>query len=164
MTWSTLRLVLILLLVLGSGARSVQAQLRINYDDWRLEWAEEFNQPTDTVALSERWHYSFPWGRNLTGNPETEYYTGAGVRPDSGGVLHLVATRLAQPIPYWGKQLRYSSGMLMSHHPIDPLRPPPCPEVADGFSYGLFEVRCRQPGQGSVFPAFWLWGGGARRN
>ena len=83
-----------------------------------------------------------------------------GVRPDSGGVLHLVARRLAQPISTRGKELRYSSGLLMSHHPVDSLRPAACPPDANGFSYGLFEVRCRQPANGSVFPAFWLWGGG----
>ena len=29
------------------------AQGRINYGDWRLEWAEEFNAPLDTVVLAE---------------------------------------------------------------------------------------------------------------
>ena len=147
-------------LLLGLGGRQAQAQRRVNYADWQLEWSDEFNQPSDTVELANHWNYAFPWGRNLLGNPETEYYTGAGVRADSGGVLHLVARQLDQPISYRGRQLRYSSGMLMSHHPDDPLRPKSCPDPADGFSYGLFEVRCRQPAQGSVFPAFWLWGGG----
>ena len=147
-------------LLLGLGGRQAQAQRRVNYADWQLEWSDEFNQPSDTVELANHWNYAFPWGRNLLGNPETEYYTGAGVRADSGGVLHLVARQLDQPISYRGRQLRYSSGMLMSHHPDDPLRPKSCPDPAAGFSYGLFEVRCRQPAQGSVFPAFWLWGGG----
>ena len=149
-----------MLLLLALGPAPARAQRRIDYTQWRLEWSEEFNQPSDTVALAARWRYDFPWGRNLLNNPETEYYSGAGVHPDSGGVLNLVARRLGKPISYYGKELRYSSGMLMSHHPDDPLRPKSCPNPADGFSYGLFEVRCRQPAQGSVFPAFWLWGGG----
>lgn len=147
-------------LLLGLSSQHAHAQRRINYADWRLEWSDEFNQASDTVALADHWRFAFPWGRNLINNPETEFYTGAGVRADSGGVLHLVARKLDQPIPYLGKQLRYSSGMLMSHHPDDPLRPKSCPDPADGFSYGLFEVRCRQPARPNVFPAFWLWGGG----
>jgi hypothetical protein len=157
---SVLRIVFVLLPLLAMGGGATHAQRRVNYAEWQLEWAEEFNRPTDTTALMARWRFDFPWGRNLVNNLETEYYSGVGVRPDSGGALHLVATLLPKPIAYQGKQLRYSSGMLMSHHPVDPLRPPTCPQMADGFSYGLFEVRARQPARGSVFPAFWLWGGG----
>ncbi|GAA4037731.1 hypothetical protein GCM10022409_23620 [Hymenobacter glaciei] len=159
MVWSVVRFVGILVL-LGLSSRGAQAQRRINYNDWRLEWSDEFNKASDTVALANHWNFAFPWGRNLINNLETEFYTGAGVRADSGGVLHLVARKLDKPISYLGKQLRYSSGMLMSHHPDDPLRPKSCPDPADGFSYGLFEVRCRQPAKPNVFPAFWLWGGG----
>ena len=149
-------LALLLLLVAGHPGR---AQGPVNYADWKLEWAEEFNQATDTTALAARWRFAFPWGRNLLNNPETEYYSGVGVRVDAAGALNLVATRLQQPISYLGRELRYSSGMLLSHHPVDSLRPGSCPPDADGFSYGLFEVRCRQPADGSSFPAFWLWGG-----
>ena len=160
MPWPTFSSVVALLLLLATAGPACHAQGAIRYEDWQLEWGEEFNRPSDTLALLERWRFAYPWGRNLLANPETEYYSGVGVRPDSGGVLHLVARRLAQPIRYQGKELRYSSGMLMSHHPVDSLRPAACPPDANGFSYGLFEVRCRQPANGSVFPAFWLWGGG----
>ena len=135
------------------------AQHRVNYNDWALEWAEEFNQPTDTVALLERWRFAYPWGRNLVHNPsDNEYYSGVGVRPDAAtGVLNLVGTRLKEPIRYWQKSLRYSSGMLISHHPVDSLRPAVCASPNVGVQ--LRPVRSAlppalRPGLVSGFPGF----------
>ncbi|GAA4350924.1 hypothetical protein GCM10023185_09110 [Hymenobacter saemangeumensis] len=161
MAGAVLRILFLIVALLGLTYESSTAQQRrINYADWRLEWAEEFNEPTDTLALMARWRFAFPWGRNLINNLETQYYTGIGVQPDSAGTLHLVARLLDTPIVYQGKRLRYSSGMLMSNHPTDPaFRPANCPPDGNGFSYGLFEVRCRQPRDDRAFPAFWLWGG-----
>jgi len=154
------RFCLIFILLALSLAQPAAAQRRVNYADWKLEWAEEFNKPIDTVAMMARWRFAYPWGRNLVNNPsDVEYYSGVGVRPDSSGVLNLVATHLAKPIHYYQKTLTYSSGMLSSRHLVDSLRPAMCPTPQDGFSYGLFEVRCRQPYDRASFPAFWLWGG-----
>ncbi|MBF9223738.1 glycoside hydrolase family 16 protein [Hymenobacter ruricola] len=152
------RVGLLLLLLSGASSLTGAAQRRVNYADWKLEWAEEFNGPVDTLSLMTRWRFAYPWGRNLDANSELQYYTGTGVRPGTNGTLNLVSARLPQSIPYRRKQLTYSSGMLISHHPADSLRPQGC-QPDNGFSYGLFEVRCRQPYDGASFPAFWLWGG-----
>ena len=136
-----------------------QAQGPVHYADWQLEWAEEFNAPTDTVALAARWRFAYPWGRNLAGNPESEYYSGRGVQPTANGVMHLVAQRLDTPVVYRGKSLRYSSGMLLSRKSHDQFLPATCWQQGEGFSYGLFEMRCRLARTHTAWPAFWLYGG-----
>lgn len=65
---------------------------------------------------------------------------------------------LAAPRVYRGKALRYNSAMLVSRHLVDSLRPPNC-NPAEGWSYGLFEVRARLPRSTDAAPGFWLWGG-----
>lgn len=142
---------------LGLAGPRAQAQGPLRYDDWRLEWAEEFDQPGDSSLLAARWQFAYPWGRALPANPETEYYTGAALRL-AGGQLHLDARRLPVPRHYLGRDLHYTSGMLFSRHPApDTLQPAAC-RGGEGFSYGLFEIRCRQPRDPTAFPAFWLFG------
>ncbi len=43
------------------------------------------------------------------------------------------------------------------HSSTDSMRSAPCPP-GEGISYGLFEIRCRQPVDGNSWPAFWLYG------
>lgn len=142
-------------LLLATGA---VAQARLDYGAWELEQAEEFNQPTDTVDLGARWRFAYPWGRTIN-TLEAQYYTANEVRADSAGVLRLTAHTAPAPIRYRGKSLRYTAGMLMSRHVNDSLIPTNCPAHAEGFSYGLFEIRCQQPRDPNAFPAFWLYGG-----
>ena len=134
------------------------SQERLNYGAWQLVLAEEFDAPTDTVDLGTRWRFAYPWGRTLLGNPEAEYYSASEVRPDSGGILRLTAHAATPPIAYQGKKLRYTAGMLMSRYRDLQAVPATCPPD-EGFSFGLFEIRCRQPGDPNAFPAFWLYGG-----
>jgi beta-glucanase (GH16 family) len=142
-----------------AGGAWAQQGGRIRYDDWKLETAEEFNAPLDTTALGHRWRYMFPWGHTLLANLETQYYTSQGVL-GGPGVLKLTARRLAQPIEYGGKTMRYTSGMLFSQHFVpDSLTQRGCNPGQEGYSYGLFEIRCRQPRDDDSFPAFWLYGG-----
>lgn len=139
---------------------ATQAQDTLSYTNWQLTQAEEFNVDSDSAALAARWRFAYPWGRNL-GGFETEYYTGQEVTVRNGH-LRLTAHRLAAPRPYPAgpevRQLRYTSGMLFGRHPApDSLRPSPCPP-GEGVTYGLFEMRCRQPIDIASFPAFWLFG------
>lgn len=156
----------LLLGLLLSGPRPARAQGSQgpppNYADYELLWAEEFDQAGDSTLLAPRWGFAYPWGRNITGNPETEYYTGAEVNTRDGQ-LYLSAHRLARPRRYElggnVRELRYTAGMLHSQLPgLDSLRLPPCPPTPGGFGFGMFEVRCRQPKGGGTFPAFWLAG------
>jgi hypothetical protein len=159
-TW--VKTLLLIATWLGYGSAAVHAQAPPNYADYKLLWAEEFNQDGDSTLLAPRWGFAYPWGRNIVGNAETEYYTGTEVHT-RGGLLHLTATRLAQPRRYQlgseVRQLRYTAGMLHSLLPgLDSLRLAPCPPTPGGFGYGMFEVRCRLPKGYGAFPAFWLAG------
>lgn len=148
------------LVLLGGGLpRSGAAQPALGPSDWRLEWAEEFNQPGDSSSLMPHWRFDYPWGRNLLNNSEVEYYAGSALSLVNGQLL-LTARPLPVPRRYLGKPLRYESGMLYSQHPVvhDSLRPATCDPQANGFSYGLFEIRCRMPHDPAGFPAFWLFG------
>lgn len=143
------------LLLALAGPLAAQPSLR--REEWQLEWGEEFNQRGDSSALMNHWRFDYPWGRSLPNNPECEYYTGASLYLD-GQHLNLVAARRTEPLRYRNRDLLYNSGMVFSRHPgPDSLRPATCPG-GDGFSYGLFEIRCRQPRDHNAFPAFWLFG------
>jgi hypothetical protein len=139
---------------------TAHAQDTLSYTNWHLVQAEEFNTDSDSSALATRWRFDYPWGRNL-GGTETEYYVGQEVN-SRAGILRLSAHRLATPRSYPlandVRHLRYTSGMLYGRHTApDSLRPTPCPP-GDGVTYGLFEIRCRQPIDIASFPAFWLFG------
>ena len=149
--------VIILVSLLGANILAVQAQGPVNYADWHLEWAEEFNAPVDTVKLAERWRFFYPWGHAINPSIETGYYTSQGLEA-SGGALNMTMHKLAEPRMYRGKAMHYDTPMLISRHLADSLRPYNC-QPAEGFSYGLFEVRVRQPKYAGSFPAFWLFGG-----
>ncbi len=148
---------IVLILLLGAGTLPGRAQGPVNYANWRLEWAEEFNTPIDTAKLAERWRFFYPWGHVINPSFEAGYYTGEGLHTGDG-LLNMTMTELAEPRPYRGKNMRYDTPMLMSRHPVDSLLPYNC-HAGEGFSYGLFEVRLRQPLHRESFPAFWLFGG-----
>ena len=157
MTINPLPRIIGLVFLLWGAALTGRAQGPIHYADWRLEWAEEFNTPLDTAALGERWRFCYPWGPALDATIETGYYTGKELHT-TGGALNLTMRKLTEPRLYRGRPRRYETGMLFSRHLIDSLRPYNC-HPAEGFSYGLFEVRARQPRSAGAFPAFWLFGG-----
>ncbi|GAB3574250.1 hypothetical protein GCM10027345_07900 [Hymenobacter daeguensis] len=136
---------------------STSAQGRINYADWHLEWAEEFNTPLDTVVLAARWGFAYPWGRVRSSFIETSFYTAEELQT-ANGTLQMTAHRLAEPRNYGGLPVRYTTPMLFSHHPSDSLQSASC-SMDNGFSYGLFEVRARLPHSSDITPGFWLWGG-----
>lgn len=150
-------LLLGLLLVLAAGWGHLRAQGRINYAEWQLELAEEFNQRTDTTDLAARWMFYYPWGRALNNSLEDSYYTSEALRPGPG-VLDMTVTRRATSRQYRGRPLNYDASMLISRHAHDLLAPVGC-QPSLGYSYGLFEVRVRQPRRANVPAAFWLWGG-----
>jgi hypothetical protein len=147
-------------LVLLAAGQPAQAQDTLRYTNWRLAQADEFDVPSDSAALAARWRFSYPWGRS-PGGLETEYYTGQEVNVREGS-LRLTAHKLAEPRLYPAgsevRKLRYTSGMLYGRHTApDSLRPAPC-GPGEGITYGLFEIRCRQPYDVGSFPAFWLFG------
>ena len=146
-----------LLALLWTASLPVRAQGPVNYADWKLEWAEEFIAPIDTMALAERWQFSYPWGRAADEPTENGYFSAQELQT-AGGVLNMTMHRQAEPIRYRGKALHYTTPMLYSRHLTDSLRPYNC-NPDRGFSYGLFEVRARLSKSYSSPPNFWLYGG-----
>ncbi|GAB3332134.1 hypothetical protein GCM10027511_41300 [Hymenobacter humi] len=133
----------------------------LRHADWHLYWHDEFDRAGDSSTVARHWQFAYPWGRTLGGN-EGEYYSGQQVSADTAGVLHLRARRRAAPRHYQMpggpiRQLQYESGMLFSRAVQDSMRLPACGERT-GFTYGLFEIRCRMPSTPNSFSAFWLYG------
>lgn len=153
----------IALCLLGGGAAQAQAQPdTLRHADWQLYWASEFNTPGDSSVVAGHWQFSYPWGRNL-GGTEGQYYTGEQVAVDSAGLLHLRARRRPAPRSYsiggsTPRSLPYDSGMLFSRSSDDSLMLVGGHGGQMGFTYGLFEIRCRLPRAVASFSSFWLYG------
>ena len=150
-------------LVLVAGAACGQALPdTLRHTSWQLYWANEFDTPGDSSVVVGHWQFAYPWGRNLGGS-EAQYYTGEQVAVDSAGLLHLRARRRQTLRPYQVgsspvRQLRYDSGMLFSRSGKDSLMLVGCDDKRTGFTYGLFEIRCRLPQAAASFSSFWLYG------
>ncbi|GAB3878043.1 hypothetical protein GCM10028824_39210 [Hymenobacter segetis] len=129
----------------------------LRHAQWQLLWGSEFNTPGDSSVVADHWRFAYPWGHNL-GGYEDQYYSGQQVAVDSAGLLHLRARRRAEPRPYAGRQLHYESALLFSTHRRDSLMSAGCPEGSTGFSFGLFEIRCRLPRKEASSSSFWLFG------
>ncbi|MDB5267476.1 MAG: glycoside hydrolase family 16 protein [Hymenobacter sp.] len=153
----------IALCLLAVGAAHGQAQPdTLRHADWQLYWANEFDTPGDSSVVAKHWQFAYPWGRNLGGG-EGQYYTGEQVAVDSAGLLHLRARRRTTPRLYGAgnstpRQLFYDSGMLFSRSGKDSLMLVGCDDQRTGFTYGLFEIRCRLPRAAASFSSFWLYG------
>jgi beta-glucanase (GH16 family) len=150
---------LVLLVGVGHGQSAAD---NLRHADWPLYWTNEFSTPGDSSVVSSHWQFAYPWGRNL-GGYEDQYYTGQQVTVDSAGLLHLRARRRATPRPYRVgngpvRQLHYDSGMLFSRTAKDSLALQGCDDTRTGFTYGLFEIRCRLPRADAPSSAFWLYG------
>ena len=134
----------------------------LRHANWRLFWSSEFTTSGDSSSLAGQWQFAYPWGRNL-GGYEAQYYTGQAVTVDKAGLLQLRAARrraarLYQVGTVPTRQLDYESGMVFSRFRGDSMALSGCPPNRSGFSYGLFEIRCRLPRTPASFSAFWLYG------
>lgn len=148
-------------LVLAGSAHGQAGPDTLRHADWHLYWHSEFNHVGDSSVVAEQWQFAYPWGRTL-GGYEGEYYSGQQVNVDTTGVLHLRAQRRVELRTYQQPSgpvahLRYDSGMLYTRLACDSMNLNACGE-RKGFTYGLFEIRCRLPHMPNSFPAFWLYG------
>lgn len=87
----------------------------------------------------------------------------------TGSTIKLKANKMATPVLYDNdpsdaypeREFNWNSGMLRAL-----ASSPTCPWVIDGFTYGLFEIRCKMTapsvnmGDNKMWPAFWLYNGG----
>lgn len=142
---------------------SVFAQSTINYSNWQPIFQDEFNGYDGLEDLSAKWRFDYPWGPTLTGNAgEDQYYTPQNISFRDNNIV-FTALRQDPPITYYweengvqkSKELEYTSGMLFSKVPYDP----GCWDGNIGFTYGMFEIRCKMPKGIGTWPAFWLYSG-----
>jgi hypothetical protein len=89
------------------------------------------------------------------GNNERQLYQSVQFDLD-GDNLIIKAEHIASPQFYMGEYYDYFSGMLRVKNPISP---PSCGFVSNGFTYGLFEMRCKMPANTDIdfWPTFWLF-------
>ena len=139
------------------------AQSTLNYSNWQLVFQDEFNGYNGLEDLSTNWRFDYPWGPTLTGNThENQYYTTQNISFRDNNIV-FTAVKQDPPITYYweengvqkSKELEYTSGMLFSKVPFDP----GCWDGNIGFTYGMFEIRCKMPKGIGTWPAFWLYSG-----
>ncbi|HEX3968854.1 MAG TPA: glycoside hydrolase family 16 protein [Edaphobacter sp.] len=129
-------LVLIMVLVLVSGAHAQSS-------DWQLTWSDEFNGSSGSPPDPAKWN--IVTGGKGFGNNELETYTGrsANVRQQNG---NLVIT--AQKEDFTGADgtpRHYTSARINTQNHFSQ-------------RYGRFEARIRLPSGKGIWPAFWLLG------
>ncbi len=113
--------------------------------DYRLVWADEFEQPG--LPDPSRWVYDT--GRNRAGwyNNEKQYYSAGRLENSEVRDGKLVITARLESLstqPDWGGQ-RYSSARLITAGKAD-------------WTYGFVEVRAKLPCGKGTWPAIWMLG------
>lgn len=128
-------------LLLGSLAAFVLTTAVQANADYRLVWADEFDQPDGSLPNPENWNYDIGWGNNGWGNGERQYYTdrAKNARIENG---QLVIELHEEKIEFTD----YTSARLLTKDKHE-------------WTYGRFEARIKLPeGAGGLWPAFWMLG------
>lgn len=142
---------------------NIFTQCLLDYDDWDVVFEDEFDDYTSIGELSDNYYLSYPWGLTISGNNERQLYQSDQFELD-GENLIIKADHISPPQYYTipgeltGDYYDYHSGMLRIKNPLSP---PSCDFVSNGFKYGLFEMRCKMPDNTTIdfWPAFWLYNG-----
>jgi beta-glucanase (GH16 family) len=135
---------------------------QVNYSDWQMDYDEEFGSGSTTTPLStfmNSWHLGYPWGYNQEGHLLSHIELAPNMLSalsTSNQQLHLTANNIpvqtrvvswqtdsyilsdGQPNLRW---FNYSTGAVASN---------------TAYTYGLYEISCRQPAGSGYWPAFWL--------
>jgi beta-glucanase (GH16 family) len=127
---------------------------------WNYADGDEFN---DKKIDTDKWKYSYGWGRTIFANKEQQYYTEGNNHFLNGRTLILTSKKEkieARIVDYLNDNdsiknndkfysfnktsFEYTSGMIQS---------------IKKFNKGYFECRIKLPKQEGYWPAFWLYGG-----
>ena len=104
--------------------------------DWKLVWADEFNQPDGSPVNAKNW--SFETGGGGWGNNELECYTD---RTANASVQNGELVIKSTPENYLG--CAYTSARLVTKGKAD-------------WTYGRFEIKAKLPQSKGLWPAIWM--------
>ncbi|WP_324675584.1 family 16 glycosylhydrolase [Hymenobacter sp. GOD-10R] len=137
------------------------AQSTIDYKNYQEIFKDDFTY-TQKEELGRNWRFVSPndpdqgWG--------DEYFTPEQVSLRSDGkhrgtgLLRLSAQRLPEPKPSKHGDRLFVSGKIESIIDIDGTQS--CHGMYPGFTYGMFEIRCKLPkGRNGTWPTFWFLSG-----
>lgn len=133
---------------------NIQAQCILDYSNWGSPvFQDEFNY-TNLADINLKWTPTM-FGAYNPLNEEIQKYAPDQFSLPGDGTLIINADRRTTPIIYEGRELDYDSGVLTAIYSNAAV----C-GGANGFSGGLFEIRCKMPDPNDygMFPAFWLFG------
>lgn len=149
---------------------NLKSQCILDRSDWDIVFEDEFNYSNlSEMQAADKWYYGYNWEnfRTNESNPwEDElYYDDQFLF--TGSTIKLIATKLTTPEEYpvaSGNYYNFHSGMLRAKVETNT-----CPYVNQGFTYGLFEIKCKMPApttmvganNNNLWPAFWLYNGGS---
>jgi beta-glucanase (GH16 family) len=162
-------------LLAGLCATAAPAQSKLDLSSYHVAFEDNFNYASHADLVSNSpWKFTPSGYLTLIGNASEDEYYDASAASVANGYLTLQATPLATPFDYTytynnvttTKTLHYKSGWIeFKDNYVGDLFPcngqpaGTCGGWSHGYTYGIFEVRCKlAPGLGT-WPAFWLYNG-----
>lgn len=142
----------------------LMGQCKLDYSNYHIAFQDNFDTYTSVAEVGNNWKFvEAPGSYDGWGN---EYYDQNQVSLQPGGILRLTANRVPSfndpsgKIDLFNSQVRtldYVSGKLESKVYLDPGTWAGNP---GGFTYGMFEIRCKLPtADNGTWPTFWLYSG-----
>ncbi len=119
--------------------------------EWRLLWADEFNEPAGTPPNPDNWSHEIgdgsSYGNPGWGNDELQYYTDdpANAATDGQGNLAITVREADGSLQCYYGPCKYSSARLVTRGKAE-------------FEYGRIEARILVPAGSGVWSAFWSLG------
>ena len=106
--------------------------------EWRLVWADEFDQPDGSRLDPEFWNYSIGTGNGGWGNNEWQFYTD---RVENSFIED--GALVIQALEEQQMGAEYTSARVNTKGKAD-------------FTYGRFETRAKLPNTTGIWPAIWM--------
>lgn len=160
---------IILLFLLVISIMKVSAQCRLDTNDWKIIFQEEFNGTKSDLLTN--WYDAEYFGTNpVTGLPEfnraletcypNERYcfsTEDQIHLSNGlGVFSV--KKMPSPFPCKDKMATHEVGTICAKYDEFPTESPTGFSDRNGFVFGMFEIRCKLTKKGHTYNNFWLAG------
>lgn len=159
--WTKLSVTFLLSMILNFNTITVFSQNQIRYENWEILLEENFDAGTTISQLEQDWYFC-----RKSSNPACNYENCAYLESNDSHPLFIDPNNLDLSNPgylyihmikdnntYKGNDYEYSAGFLRSKYDEFPGSPP---GSTAGMIYGMFEIRCKMPGEKGHRAAFWL--------